>query len=250
VPTTKLTEDVPANTWDNMEYGISLFFSISGLEAALHYFVGFQDDGVIDWSNYFTAPADNPISFQHPRQQTYGYSFNYFVAPLNGVIRGEGAYTDKMHLGGPPDAVGFPTIAPKTAIQNLLGFDKDLHPKWIGTTSALTSGFEAYWKHFKNLGTERDEARYAADKMDTYVLTAFFMTDYHHGQIKPMLRGAYDTQGVFMTWATLAYDYDGKWLFSITQMSFWGNRTPWSKYSLDGVMQDNSELSFRVAYRF
>ena len=242
----RLKEDVPDDTWENMEYGMSLDFSIESLEGSLHYFVGHQDQGVINWTGFPT------LYFEHPRQRTYGYSFNYFVAPLNGVIRGEGAYTDKMHLGYNPtgNPFAFPEIAKKTVIQNLLGFDKDLHPGWIGTTSALTSAFEIYWQHIQNLEVDENPAIYAADKKNTGIATVMFLTDYHHGTIKPRIMAGYDTEGSWMTNMNLAYDPDGKWMYQITQMSFWGNKTPLSRYSVGGVMQNNSELSFRIYYRF
>lgn len=249
---TILKEDVPGDTWENMEYAISCFFSISNLEAALHYFVGHQDTGVLDWSGFFsTTPLGyQTLYFKHPRQRTYGASFNYFIGPLNSVLYGEGAWTSKMHLSGPNDITGFPTIASHNVSQVLLGIQKDLHPKWIGTTSALTWSMEGYWKHIKNMPTDEDPSLYAQDKKNTKIFSMFFMTDYHHGEIQPMLTVAYDTEGCFVTNASVSYDPDGKWKFAITQMSFWGNRTPLSQYSVDGVMQDNSELSFRIYYRF
>ncbi len=240
-----IKEDVAANTLENMEYGISLLLSLGDLETTLHYFVGYQDDGVFDWIGFPT------LEFKHPRQRTYGFSFNYFVAPLNGVLRGEGAYTDRMHLGYNPtgNPMAFPEISSKIVDQVLLGFDKDLHPKWIGTTSALISAFEFYWKHIEGLEVENDPAVYATDKRDSYILTCLFMTDYHHGMIKPMVTAAYDVDGVWMTRAAVGWDPDGKWLFELTQMSFWGRKDAISQYTKAPLIE-NSELSFKVSYRF
>ncbi len=239
-------EDVAADTWENMEYGLSMLFSLGDLEATLHYFVGHQDNGVIDWSGF---PS---LCFTHPRQRTYGYSFNYFIERVNGVLRGEGTLTDKMHLGYNPtgNPFAFPEISKKTVYQVVLGFDKDWHPKWIGTTSSLIMNFDAYWKHIKNLEVDQDPSIYAADKRDTGIGAIMFMTDYHHGMIKPMVYASYDTEGCWVTRANVKWDPDGKWLFEITSMAFMGNRTPLSNYSVDGYMQKNSELSFKVSYRF
>ena len=239
-----LKEDVAADTWENMEYGLSLLFSLGDLEATLHYFVGHQDNGVIDWSEFTT------LWMTHPRQRTYGVSFNYFIEPLNGVLRGEGVYTDKMHLMYTPPGSVFPDIREKTVTQVLLGFDKDWHPKWIGTTSSLIMNFDAYWKHVKNMEVDQDPSLYGQDKKDTGIGAIMFMTDYHHGMIKPMIYASYDTEGSWVTRANVKWDPDGKWLFEITSMAFMGNRTPLSQYSVGGVMQDNSELSFKVSYRF
>jgi len=241
----KIKEDVAANTWENMEYGISLLFSLGDLEATLHYFTGHQDDGVFEWTGFPT------LTFKHPRQRTYGFSFNYFVAPLNGVLRGEGAYTERMHLGYNPtgNPLAFPEISSKIVDQVLLGFDKDLHPKWIGTDSALTSAFEFYWKHIEGLEVKNDPNIYAADKRDSYILTCFFMTDYYHGTIKPQVSAAYDVAGTWMTRAALGWDPDGKWLVELTQMSFYGRRDAISQYTKAPLI-DNSELSLKVSYRF
>ena len=239
-------EDVAARTWENMEYGLSLLFSLGDLEATLHYFVGHQDNGVLDWSGF------PELCMTHPRQRTYGVSFNYFFEPLNGVFRGEGVLTDKMHLGYNPtgNPMAMPIINQKNVYQVLLGFDKDLHPKWIGTTSALIMNMDVYWKHIKNLEVDEDKIMYAADKKDTGIAAIMFMTDYHHGMIKPMIYASYDTEGCWVTRANVKWDPDGKWLFEITSMAFMGNRTPLSQYSVGGVMQDNTELSFKVSYRF
>jgi hypothetical protein len=57
----------------------------------------------------------------------------------------------------------------------------------------------------------------------------------------------YDTKGTFMTNAMIKYDPDGKWLFVLTEQSFWGNRDAVSPFA--GLI-DESELSFKVIYRF
>ena len=249
-------EDVAANTWDNMEYGMSLLMSIENLEATLHYFVGYQDVGVLDWSDFifgggtFGVPG-LPLTNVHPRQRTYGFSFNYFAEGINSVIRGEGAYTTKMNLVQTPmPENGFTGMAERTVFQLLLGIDKDLHPTWIGTRSALSTAFEAYWQRIPNLGVRQDPAIFPADKKDTGIGAITMWTDYHHGMIKPFLKVAYDTEGTWMSYAHVQWDPDGKWLFQITQMSFWGNHNALSRYSYAGALISNSELSFKVAYRF
>jgi len=53
-----------------------------------------------------------------------------------------------------------------------------------------------------------------------------------------------------MTNMSLVYDMDGKWLFKLAQSSFWGNRNAISNFSYGGALINNSELSFKVSYRF
>jgi hypothetical protein len=258
-------QDVPDNTFENMEYAMSTTFTIGSLQGALHYFVGHQHDPAIDWAQYLTyfAPMYPPynlppgsfggapeITFRHPRQRTYGYSWNYFMQWANAVVRGEGALTDKAHLmdmefTDPTDLDG---ISKRTVTQNMLGFDKDLHPTWIGTTSALGLGIEGYWRHVKDWYTDPD--LHGFDKRDTFVVTCLMYTDYWNYKIRPMILAMYDTEGCWMTNASIKYDPDGKWLFTLAQSSFWGNENGISNFSYGGALINTSELSFKVTYRF
>ena len=255
-----INEDVPGNGTENMEYAVSTSFGIGGFEGVLHYFAGHQDMGAVDFSDYWTywmpvlggfgypgmIGGKNELTFRHPMQRVYGYSFNYFVAPLNGVIRGEGAYTNKMSLFEvDPTFTDTTWIAKKNVIHNVLAFDKDLHPSWIGTDSALTWNTEGHWKHIK--GWDTDKAIHPANKEDTFILTTLLMTDYYHGTIKPTILGMYDTEGTWCTRANIKWDPDGKWLYEITEMSWWGNPNCISDFA---PLINTSELSFKVSYRF
>ena len=252
---TYFRQDVPDDNWENMEYGISVSFGIGSLEASLHYFVGHQHDPAIDWAQYFLWAGGFPgavpeITFRHPRQRTYGYSFNYFVQWANLVVRGEGSLTDKaslmdLEITNPFDLDG---ISRKTVIQNMLGIDKDLHPKWIGTTSALGCGIEGYWRHVKDWYTDPD--LHGFDKRDTFIVTCLMYTDYWNYKIRPTILVMYDTEGCWMTNASLKYDPDGKWLFTLAQSSFWGNENGISNFSYGGALINTSEISFKVTYRF
>jgi hypothetical protein len=61
--------------------------------------------------------------------------------------------------------------------------------------------------------------------------------------IKPFLKAAYDTEGTRMTYAHLQWDPDGKWLFQITQMSFWGNENALSRYSYGGALRARAKIT-------
>jgi len=150
----------------------------------------------------------------------------------------------------PSPANGLTGITEKTVTQVLMGFDRAMHPTWIGTRSALDMSLELYWQHVKNMEVDQDPSIYPDVKKDTGIAGITMWTDYRHGTIKPFLKAAYDTEGTWMTYAHLQWDPDGKWMFQITQMSFWGNRNALSRYSYGGALINNSELSFKVAYRF
>ena len=254
---TRFREDVPSNTWDNMEYAISVAFGIGDLEAALHYFVGHQDNGALDWTDYILWAGSGgfigvpELTFTHPRQRTYGYSFNYFVEWANLVLRGEGSLTDEEYLFETPalsNGFDISQIEPTKVYRNLIGIDKDMHPTFIGTRSALTVALEAFWRHVDDWKT--DPNLHPTDKEDTYIFTCMMLTDYYNGRIKPTIFVMYDTEGAWMTNASLAYDHDGHWMFTIAQSAFYGNENAISDFSRGGVMINNSELSFKVTYRF
>ncbi len=273
----KYTEDDPANNLDNMEYGASLLFGIGNLETTLHYFVGFQDDPAVDTSDAtrfglaygayaydqyaFGGLGGTPFPngptavFTHPRQRTYGLSFNYFMQWANAVFRGEGSMTDKMHLTYLMDPSG-KGIDSKKVYQSLLAIDKDLHPKWIGTTSAVIWNLQGYWRHVAGLDDSEvfmhrvfgpAGRAYPQDKQDSYRITMNIQTDYHHGQIVPACFAMYDPTGTWMTNAYVKYIMDNHWVFQLTEQSFWGNKNAVSRFA--GLI-DESELSFKIMYRF
>ena len=254
---TRIREDVPDDSWENMEYGISMSFGIGDLQAALHYFVGHQDAGALDWTQYITWVGSGglfgvpELTFTHPRQRVYGYSFNYFVEWANLVLRGEGSLTDEEFLFETPalsNGFDISQIEPTKVYRNMIGIDKDLHPTWIGTRSALTCAIEAYWRHVDDW--ETNPALHPSDKEDTVIYTCMLLTDYHHGQIKPTVLVMYDTEGCWMSNMSLKYDPDGKWLFALGLSCFFGNENGISAFSYGGALINNSEMSFKVTYRF
>ncbi len=245
--TKRIEEVVPARTLDNMEYGIALSMGIGGLNASLNYFVGYQDDPAPDmsglWDFFNGVTPDIIVYFRHPRQRTIGGSFNYFFAPGNFVIRGEGSYTDALTTTDATNTTN--ALATRNLYQGLVGIDKDLHPKWIGTASALTSSFQLYYRAIEDWQDYRE--RSTTEKDDHFRITGMLLTDYYNGRIKPQIFAMYDPAGTWMTNASVAYDPDGKWLFKIEQMSFWGNKDAISPFAATiGV----SELACSATYRF
>jgi len=264
----KLTyeEDVAARKFDNMEYGLSLSFGLEGLQTSLHYFVGHQDEPAVDFTDvnvgfparYFPylfipgtpKPLGPHVVFTHPRQRTLGLSFNYFVERGNFVFRGEGSRTDETTLVYLNNLVT--SLAGKVVYQGLLAVDKDLHPKFIGTTSALTCNLQGYWRHVSGLddgekSVQTGTRAYAQDLHDSWRATIMLLTDYHHGEISPSIFAMYDPEGTWMTTANIKYTPSNHWQFKLTQMSFWGNENAISPFA---GMIGTSELSFKVMYRF
>ncbi len=245
--TKRMEEVVPGDTLDNMEYGGALSMAIGGLHATLNYLTCYQDDAAMDVSgimDFFAGRSkDINIYFRHPRQRVMGGSFNYFFAPFNCVVRGEGSKTSQFTFTDAGNLVN--GLAKRDLYQGLLGVDKDLHPKFLGTASALTTNMQFYWRHIDSW--QEDKTRSPTELDDHYRITLMMLTDYYNGRITPSIFAMYDPKGTWMTNASVKYDPDGKWLFQISQMSFWGNKDAISPFSgLIGA----SEMSFTATYRF
>ncbi len=259
----EIREDVAAKNFDNMEYGMKLSATIGNFNGALHYFVGYQDEPAVDFLAFGTyyaplavggSPGDYggaPIlHFTHPRQRTYGLSFNHYFAPFNCVFRGEGSLTDETALMDIIDPSNT-AIAMRKVYQSLIAIDKDLHPDWIGTASALQWNLQLYWKHINDwednvrdpLGGDRvhDVLR------DSYRITCYLFTNYYHGQISPELFVMYDPEGAWMSSLSILYTPTTAWFFKVSQLSFWGNKSATSDFA---GMIGTSELSFRIGYKF
>ncbi len=235
-----IKEDVPASTLDNAEWGAKVSFQTGRLNLALHYFDGYQDDPALDFG---TLATEGVLTFRHPETKIYGFTFNYFLDSINAVLRGEGSVTDGEHLTDfeNPDGSG---IGEYKAYQALVGLDKDVWIRFLNKDMFVTA-WQIYYKtyeddysHDRNLRpTEEENLRF----------TGLITTDYYHGSITPTLFFMYDTEGAWMTHASIKYTPDGRWYFLLSQISFYGNQDAGSPFS--GLIT-TSETSFRVGYEW
>ncbi len=262
-PVTKWKEDVPANSFDNMEYGVKLEGNLGSIYAALHYFHGFQDDPAMDFGEFLSQQT---LTFRHPEQDMYGFSFNMFLASMNAILRGEACMMDSMALVDFTDAngnagvllnrlglpVSIPAGAPgyvqKKVYYGLLGFDKDFWMKWINPTGMIHTMWQGYWRHID--GWEYDPVQRPFDEQDSYRLTGFFWAEYMHGWIHPEIFFMYDPEGTWMTMASVKFSKNGKLFFKLTQMSFWGDENAVSVFTEPINLISKSELSFRIGYNW
>ena len=246
---------------DHLEYGGRLTSSFGDVNASLYYFRGYQDDGVMNFSEFFTK---GNFTFDHPKQNYIGASFNMYIAPLNAVIRGEGNLVDEvaildledcwggqgalvqgLYLDGPENARGY---SMHKVYQGLLGFDKDLWIRKINSTSMIKTSWQFYWKHIDDW--DYDKTWRPFDEEDNYRLTCFIWSDFWYGRIHPEIFCMYDFEHVLMTMASVKYTYDGKWFYKLTQMSFWGDSDAISPFTQPVNLINTSELSFRVGYEW
>jgi hypothetical protein len=241
-------EDVPSSTIDNMEFGVRLGLNFSDWQLYGYVFDGYQDNPAIDFRTIFSGF----YTFKHPRQTVYAVSFSTFLdPPINAIFRGEASLTDEQYytdlerwgFGVDPTAK---TYSGHKWYQALLGFDKDFHPKWIGTRTALSSFTQVYYWKIDDYSYDATWRPAAEDEY--FRITQGFQTNYMHGSLTPFLFGMYDTDGCFMTNASLDYTPDGKWYCKLSQISFWGNPPP--EASPFAGLISTSEVSLRVGYRW
>jgi hypothetical protein len=264
-PITKWKEDVPASTFDNMEYGFKLQGAYGDFLGALYYFHGYQDDPAMDFSEFLSTQK---LIFRHPEQDMYGASFNVFLPSVNAVLRGEGCLVDKSSLvdltgvngniGALLEGLGLPpALAPaagnkgyimKKVWHALIGFDKDLWVRWLNATVMQHTSWQVYWKHIE--GWDYDRVVRPFDEQDNYRITFFWWTDYWHGRIHPEVFVMYDPEGTWMTNASVKYTKDGRLFYKITQMSFWGDSDAISPFTQPADLTRTSEISFRVGYNW
>ncbi len=264
-PITKWKDDVPGNSFENMEYGAKLQSSIGSLNLALYYFHGFQDDPAMDFSQYLSSQT---LTFKHPEQDMYGISFNYFIQSLNAIIRGEGCLTDsvglvdltdtnanigallqEIHFPGAEDILpGKTGYVEKKIYYGLLGFDKDLWIRWMNNNSMIHTSWQLFCRHIN--AWDYDPLYRPFDKQDHYRITTFWWTDFLQGKVHPEMFIMYDPEGTWMTNASLTLTKDGRSFIKITQMSFWGDNDAISPFTKPVDLTKTSEISFRIGYNW
>jgi hypothetical protein len=107
--------------------------------------------------------------------------------------------------------------------------------------------FQTYFQYIS--GWEDNDGFRPYNKQESMLLTYQVMTDYYHGQIRPMLNATYDTIGTWNVRPSVKWEPNHKWFFEMTMMTFLGKHTsltPFSNY----MVENGSETSFRIGYRF
>ncbi len=273
-------EDVPDSGFNNAEYGAKLQISLGQVAHAFHYYHGIQDDPAMDFSQLLSRGT---LTFRHPEQDMYGYSFNTFVRSINAIFRGEGCLVDKVALldltgvtgidegwlsshgfGSTQDfiesLIGGATNLPISSLEGskgyvkrkvyygLLGLDVDRFIRPLNKKCMIHTSWQFYMRHIHDWSWN---SRYRPfQEQDNYRLTTYWWTDYWNGRIHPEMFLMYDPEGVWMTMASVKYTKDYRWYYKLTQMSFWGNKDATSDFTQPVDLRPTSEISFRVGYNW
>ena len=261
---TAFKSDVPTSGMNHLEYGGKFSSTFGDLATSLYYFHGYQDDGAIDFTDLIYRQK---LTFRHPSQDIFGASFNYFIAPINTVIRGEGNLTSEVAMldltgvngnagalladWGVPDPLppsGTRGYVKEKVYQGLIGADHDRWIRWLNPSMMIHTSWQAYWKHIRHW--DYDSMYRPFDKKDNYRFTGYIWTQYWHGRIHPELFFMYDTEDVLMTMTSVTYTRDGMWFAKLTQMSFWGDSDAISPFTQPVNLINTSEVSFRIGYQW
>ena len=225
----------------------------------------------MNFSEFFT---NGHLTFDHPKQNYIGASFNMFLAPINAVLRGEGNLVDEVAildledcwggqgalvqgvpggetgqedalLSGDENAQGYTM---HKVYQGLIGLDIDRFMYWLNPTSMIKTSWQIYWKHIDDW--DYDKVWRPFDEEDNYRATLFVWTDYMNGKVHPEMFIMYDFENVWMTMMSVKYSRDGKFFTKLTQMSFWGDSDAISPFTQPVNLINTSEFSIRFGYQW
>jgi hypothetical protein len=258
---TGIREDVPGTGWDNMEYGGKLTAQVGYFQGSIHYVAHFQDAPAADFSEYWNASfsgSAGPVSLRHPRQRTYGFTFNNYIPQIDIITRGEAVCTDKEWINDKTDFIavspafggkGFSWIAEHKSYQYLLGIDKDWKHLPIGTLSGLSTAIEFYWKHFSSLEDDYSDIGVFGNRRDQQLITFDIRTDYWSGRIKPGISLQYDPEGIWWSLVGVKYQKARTWWCSVNQMTFWGNESASNKWAAYNMLT-KTDIFFEFGIQF
>jgi hypothetical protein len=275
-------EDVPT---DETEYAARVTADIGADWSLSLYYLHTANDGPAPRLTKtlgipLPAPAPMPfmsqkIYFEHDMTETYGTSFNTYVAPLDLVLKGEFGYTTgvnymrdtssaviadtQKHTGfhdigfGPipygPDYEMFDKLDTMTY---MIGFDKSIWARWF-SSSQVFLGFQYIHDQIEDIGDEDDFIQTVAADRDMF---SFLMAwDWFHGKIAPSIFVMYDTHETWMTNVAAKYTITPHWYFKVSQLAFLGAEDAKGLYGAligggDSGYDANSQVVLTLGYQW
>ncbi len=238
VPGLNVYQNDNASDLGNMQFGYRLGLVKDYLQTFLYYFNGFQAGPAVNTS----MALSGDLYLDHPRYEMFGLSFNYNSEQvLKGVLRGEFSLSD-ITYGDASVAQGYEFHKTYKA---MIGFDKTLHPKFLGTDSALPATVQLFYTKINDW--DYDPALRSSNKDEAWRLTVSGQTDYYHGTITPGLAYAYDFEGVSLIVPYITYSPDGRWFAYMSSQIFLGDKN--AVCDLVSAI-GSTEMVFRVGYRW
>jgi hypothetical protein len=220
------------------------------------------------------AAMPQKVYMEHDMTDTYGTSFNTYVAPIDIVLKGEFGYTTGVNymrdtssaveveakhsgthnipaFGGPvpygPDYELFDTLDTWTG---MIGIDKAIWARWF-SSSQINTGFQYIHEQIVDIGDEDDFIQGVAETRDLFSFLAAW--DWMHGKIAPSVFVMYDTADTWMTNVSVKYTMTPHLYFKLDQLAFLGDDEAKGLFgTLIGgdTYHANSQVQFIVGYQW
>ncbi len=252
----------PFNVWQEVptnkqEYGAKITANIGDkLSVSAVYFRDVVSDPAFVMKD-FVGRTPTTVAITHPTQNIYGGYFDFFIQPLNAILRGEYSHFTNFPVSiAVPDLVigpGGPKLLmfrTKPVDKWMLAIDKDYLVKWLAPHQ--NSNFSFQWIHesIGDFDSKLDSSKTVAEDMDLF--TASMKLVWFQGRVIPYFQITYvppdgGTVGTFLAMPVITYNISPSLYVKFTSMSWWGdkdNRSPYS--SLIGT----SEATFKIGYQW
>jgi hypothetical protein len=241
----EVRENVPADTFNNTQIAARTGVELGNFLGYLYYLKTYQQGPAV---NTATIASKGYVRFDHPYQNMFGASFNYYFAPpLNLVFKGEYALLDEQYFSDALDTErGY---SGHKYHEFMLGFEKSYFiEKIIGTKTALSHTFQLH--NFRVANWSKEHLGVAGTPKSNWRIVNAFATDYYHGKIQPSVACVYDPEGNWLVTSGLTFTPDNKWYYTVSQMSFWGRNVSDGSHSPFAANIPVSELSIKIGYKW
>lgn len=210
--------------------------------------------------------ADATVHITHPVQDIFGGYFNYFVRPLDLILKGEfshysnfpanlpSASSDRIVAGGKPSAIIL--YRAKPVDKWMLAIDKNYLVKWLAPHQKSTFSFQWIHEKIREFDAVYDSGLTLAEDFDIY--TASMSLFWFEGRVNPALSVTWvpkDSGRLGGTWLavpSLSYTITPSLYAKLSIMSWWGDRDSRTIYKTAGGVSsiDTSEATIKIGYQW
>jgi hypothetical protein len=261
--------DHPRGDTDDTHFGFRWSGSVGQVEYAIAYLHTLNLDPVVNtvFNPYGAIPRNGFAEFVYTEIDLVGGDFNYYIAPLDIVVRGEIAYTMEQpfnigtnFFGGA--LPGFGGIKEKDTIRMMLNFDRQV--KWFAKLvrsyrPAFLSCqiFDTWILNHKRSDDLVATAGYGlGTKEHSILFTAILGWNYNLDRVSPGIVFGYDaTNDGGMLIPNIKFIKGDHWRLYIEYAMFWDDADKSlgeieDNTSLFGYFANNDQLYVRLTYQF
>jgi len=140
------------------------------------------------FANSYGADGNLIVAFH--KHNTLGLSADYFDPASGLVIRAESSWSHNVLIN---DSTSFDWTANNDVLQWVVGADRQFFVRAINPDRTFFGSMQVFAHYMP--GASSIGRRGAAQRLSSYIFTAFLQTHYYRDQIIPMVFAAYDTLG-------------------------------------------------------